>query len=68
MRYISFMPFMASECVEIATSTVENYISTTTCSFTQVAPFAVVDWPLVLGLSFLLAFTAATYIRNVFYR
>lgn len=62
------MPFMTTECVESATSTIESALSTTTCSYTQVAPFAVVDWPLVLGLSFLLAFTAATYIRNVFYR
>jgi len=42
--------------------------ATSTCDYTQVAPLATADWPVVMGLSIVIAFMAANFIRYVFFR
>jgi hypothetical protein len=54
------MPYMTSVCVVGASST--------DCTYTQVAPYETYDPGIVMGLSFLVVFVAATFIRNVFFR
>jgi len=58
--YLNPMPYMQSECVTDG--------STTDCSYTQVIPFATADWPLVMGLSVVIALGVAYFVRYVFFR
>jgi len=60
MGYSSFMPVLETECIVSASST--------TCTYTQVAPFETYDPGIVMGLAFLTLILVATFVRNVFYR
>lgn len=43
-------------------------VASSTCDYTQLIPLATVDWPVVLGLSVVIAIEAAKFVRYVFYR
>jgi len=65
--YSCFMPYETSVCVN-ETAASSTTVGTTTCSYTQVAPYETYDPGITMGLAFLVLFVAATFIRNVFYR
>lgn len=60
------MPYQQTVCVQETEASSTS--ATTTCDYTQSSPLVTYDVGILLGLTFIIAFMAANFIRNVFYR